>query len=334
MDFDIFLSHASEDKDDFVRTLSSTLKGFGVRVWYDEFSLKVGDSLSRSIDKGLISSNYGVVVLSKSFIAKDWTDYELRSLLAKELGKDKVILPIWHQISREEVLSFSPMLADRFALISKGNDVIDVATKIIEVVRPDLFEKIMRRAAHLHRQASAQTVQVDIKKINMGPPRHDELPFTLVSRVRLIRAALLEVCPHSMEYWIDGFRGDAHPTREVRIWEHIAACYIEYVSMTKLDQKQRKAVFSVLQAYSCQVKSDALEPLFLRLPADAKGVIENLWSYPIPLYDFEDKPFPLNYSASDEELEQLRGGDMEEFPYDIPDELVYELLGQKKLEED
>ncbi len=38
-----------------------------VRVWYDEFSLQLGDSLTASIDRGLQESRYGLVVLSKTF---------------------------------------------------------------------------------------------------------------------------------------------------------------------------------------------------------------------------------------------------------------------------
>lgn len=77
--WDVFISHASEDKGNFVRPLSEALKDLGVKVWYDEFTLQPGDSLSRSIDKGLAKSKFGVVVLSKHFIKKPWPEYELRA---------------------------------------------------------------------------------------------------------------------------------------------------------------------------------------------------------------------------------------------------------------
>ena len=79
MKYDVFISHASEDKDLIVRPLVTMLEKLSVRVWYDEFSLKLGDSLSASIDKGLLESRFGIVVLSKSFLKKNWTDYEYRS---------------------------------------------------------------------------------------------------------------------------------------------------------------------------------------------------------------------------------------------------------------
>ena len=78
--------------------------------------LKVGDSLRRSIDKGLANSKFGIVVLSPSFFAKNWTQYELDGLVAKEMTAGKVILPLWHKVSKDEVMAYSPTLADKVAL--------------------------------------------------------------------------------------------------------------------------------------------------------------------------------------------------------------------------
>jgi hypothetical protein len=86
------------------------------RIWYDEFELRVGDSLRKSIDKGLLNSRFGIVVLSPAFFAKNWPQYELNSLVAREMDGEKVILPIWHGVDRDEVLEYSPALADKFAL--------------------------------------------------------------------------------------------------------------------------------------------------------------------------------------------------------------------------
>lgn len=72
--YDVFISHASEDKDSFVRALAVELERYSIRVWYDEFTMKLGDGLSRSIDTGLQSCRYGVIVLSKHFLEKNWPD--------------------------------------------------------------------------------------------------------------------------------------------------------------------------------------------------------------------------------------------------------------------
>ena len=114
--WDVFISHSSEDKKSIVRDLANLLNRLGVKVWFDEFSLKVGDSLTRKIDEGLKDSNFGIVVISKAFLNKKWTDYEYRSLLSIEDNFKKVILPVWHDITIEDVKSFSPYLADKYAL--------------------------------------------------------------------------------------------------------------------------------------------------------------------------------------------------------------------------
>lgn len=114
--FDFFISHASEDKESFVRPLAESLIQNGMKVWYDEFQLQIGDSLRKKIDEGLKFSKYGIVVLSRDFFNKNWPEYELNGLVAREMNGIKVILPIWHNVTRDEVLSFSPTLADKVAL--------------------------------------------------------------------------------------------------------------------------------------------------------------------------------------------------------------------------
>lgn len=132
--YDVFISHASEDKNDFVRPLADGLRSRGLEVWYDEFTLKIGDSLRRSIDKGLSQSSYGIVVLSKSFLSKDWPQYELDGLVTKEIGRGKFILPIWHKITKEEVISYSPSIADRVAINTALLTTSEIANEIAEVI--------------------------------------------------------------------------------------------------------------------------------------------------------------------------------------------------------
>ena len=116
--WNVFISHATEDKNEIAGPLAKALRDRGVAVWYDKFSLALGDSLRASIDYGLANSRYGVVILSKHFLAKNWPVQELNGLLTREANGNKVILPIWHRINFEEVRNFSPILADRVAATS------------------------------------------------------------------------------------------------------------------------------------------------------------------------------------------------------------------------
>lgn len=135
--WDLFISHASEDKETIVRELVEELQKYGINIWYDEFALEVGDSLSRSIDKGLKQSRYGLIILSPAFFKKGWNDYELRSLLTREIsGQTKVILPIWHDIEFEDVMNYSLYLADKYAL-STSLGVKELSRRIVNVVKSE-----------------------------------------------------------------------------------------------------------------------------------------------------------------------------------------------------
>lgn len=131
---DVFISHASEDKEEIVRPLAFALRNAGLSVWYDEFELRIGDSLRQKIDKGLAKSKFGIVVLSKNFIKKGWTNYELDGIITRVVGGEQVLLPIWHNITKQEVIDYSPSLADKLARNTANFTVNEIAEEIAEVI--------------------------------------------------------------------------------------------------------------------------------------------------------------------------------------------------------
>ena len=133
-EFDLFISHATEDKDDVVRALATALQRRGVDVWYDELELRIGDSLRRKIDSGLSRSRFGLVVVSHAFFSKNWPQYELDGLVALEQAGRQRILPVWHKITKDEVLSYSPSLADRVALNTSVHTADEIAREIADVI--------------------------------------------------------------------------------------------------------------------------------------------------------------------------------------------------------
>jgi hypothetical protein len=134
-EYDVFISHASEDKDDIVRPLAEALRDKELKVWYDEFELKIGDSLRRKIDKGLANSKFGIVVLSKSFIGKGWANYELDGLVSRAVTGEQILLPIWHKITKQEVVDYSPSLADKLARSTATHTVDEIASEIAELIK-------------------------------------------------------------------------------------------------------------------------------------------------------------------------------------------------------
>lgn len=114
MRWDVFISYATEDKS-VATPLALALRHAGLSVWYDEYELHVGDRLRRSIETGLRNCRFGIVILSPAFFKKHWPQLELDALAQREEGGQKLILPIWHNVTVEEVRKHSPLLADRIA---------------------------------------------------------------------------------------------------------------------------------------------------------------------------------------------------------------------------
>lgn len=133
--YDVFISHASEDKEDFVRQFAEALQEKGLRVWYDEFSLKIGDSLRRKIDQGLRYSRVGLVVLSPSFFKKGWTNYELDGIVTRAVSDEQILLPIWHNVTKQQVVDFSPSIADKVARSTATSTVDEIADEIFHLIQ-------------------------------------------------------------------------------------------------------------------------------------------------------------------------------------------------------
>jgi hypothetical protein len=138
MDFDLFICHATEDKEDVVRPLAGHMTNLGYSVWFDETSVAVGESLRTAVDTGLSRSRYGAVVLSEHFFEKAWTAYELDGLLDKEMSEGTtVILPIWHGVTHDQVAQYSPSLATRLAVVSTL-PIPDICGRLCEAMGPPL----------------------------------------------------------------------------------------------------------------------------------------------------------------------------------------------------
>lgn len=131
---DVFISHASEDKEEIVRPLANALIDQGLDVWYDEFTLRIGDSLRQKIDRGLANSRVGLVVLSPNFISKGWTNYELDGIVTRTVSGEQILLPIWHNITKQQVVNFSPSLADKVARTTATHTVEEIAAEIADLL--------------------------------------------------------------------------------------------------------------------------------------------------------------------------------------------------------
>jgi|GEM_PF-5631751 len=151
--YDAFISYSSEDKKSVARPLAFNLAKRGYRVWFDEFDLKPGDSIRRSIDAGLRESRMAILIIGRTFFQKEWVQYELNGLLQLEISTGQPrILPVWHEITLNDVLEVSPSLADKVACNSADG---------IEVVGASL-SRALGKPLHPPRTCGQQELWRDI----------------------------------------------------------------------------------------------------------------------------------------------------------------------------
>ncbi len=130
-----FISHDARDKEEIGRPLALQLSKLMCPVWYDEYSLKVGDNLRESIEKGLKECRKCILILTPNYLTNErWSKREFNSVFTRELIEQKdVILPIWHGVTEREVYEYSPSLANKFA-IKWGLGVEEVSRQLYRAI--------------------------------------------------------------------------------------------------------------------------------------------------------------------------------------------------------
>jgi len=130
-----FISHAKSDSREFAIKLANALTRLGCPVWFDEYSMKVGDSLVESIESGLKETDKCIFILSPGFLKNEgWCKHEFKTASMKQIfEKRKVMLPIWHGVNADDVYQYSAILADKVGVQSSlGED--QVAKKISDIL--------------------------------------------------------------------------------------------------------------------------------------------------------------------------------------------------------
>lgn len=229
--YDLFISHASEDKDSLVRPLVTILERLSVNVWYDEFSLQLGDGLTESIDKGLKESKYGLVVLSKSFLAKRWTDYEYRSLMTREIDGERVILPLWYGVTKEDVKGYSLYLADIKAFTINKSNLGLAILDILKVVRRDIWSQLRMNCMLRKAVNGGRAKVVSLSDIKKQKCKQSKLTQNQLVRSKAIYYGIGKHLNLPFDEYINEFEQDIVPERELQNWEIMNACYLEMLEL-------------------------------------------------------------------------------------------------------
>jgi len=159
---DVFICHASEDKDEVALPLVTQLNTLRVTTWYDDHALQVGDSLREKIDEGLNRAKYGLVILSPAFFAKQWPKEELDGMFTRRTSDGAyAILPVWHNVTQGDVAKFSPMLAGKVGL-NTADGLQLVAARIREVVHTSPAPTDPASYARHHRDATIRVTDLPL----------------------------------------------------------------------------------------------------------------------------------------------------------------------------
>ncbi len=142
-EFDVFISHAWEDKESFVDEFVDCLNKLGIKAWYDKEQIKWGTSLREKIDKGLSKSKFGIVIISHNYIAdgKYWTKAELEGIFQLHSIQENIMLPIWHNITKKEVMSYSPIIAGKLAMTTSNMTPEEIAYELYKLINDTKMEE-------------------------------------------------------------------------------------------------------------------------------------------------------------------------------------------------
>jgi hypothetical protein len=206
---DVFISYASEDKDAFARPLVNELRKRGHSVWFDEDELRLGDSLRTTIGDGLRKCRVGVIILSRSFFAARWAQWELDGFTARQnAGESNVLLPVWHDVGSDDVRSFSPPLADVVA--ARSTDGVEaVADAIVRVLwfLPDGSQPppVSDEPSDDEAPVLVETLDEQVRPIGNGPDWHwrrADGTFVFVKSETRIALAPVGVADSDLDPWV------------------------------------------------------------------------------------------------------------------------------------
>jgi hypothetical protein len=283
-DPDAFISHSSHDKRLFVRPLVECIAEQGVLVWYDEYSMQPGDSLSASVDRGLVTARHGVVVISPAFIEtarqSGWTHYELRGLVSNSVGgQHRRIVPVWLDVTADDVRAWSPSLADLLAIDASHRSLEEVAFEIVQVIAPSKAGGLRRRRLLQTLREQSTTGLANPRDLTPAPIQERRVPGSVPLRALLVTQTFAncgDPFPGDLEAFLENLSRDLHHEGELRIWEAMAGSYAVACSSFDLNAEQRNALYRLLLSASLgRIDDDAVKTV---TPDIASQVIQHVQS--------------------------------------------------------
>lgn len=153
----VFLSYSNKDRE-MARKIANELKGEGIDVWFDEWSIHVGDSIVQKIEQGLKESKFLVILLTRSSIESGWVEKEWHNKIEEEAKKRKVVvLPVKGDDSTTPELLKDKKYCD----LTKGFE--EALRELVTSIR---YHIAQRRSEEVSPEKSKQYIKCKIVPIN------------------------------------------------------------------------------------------------------------------------------------------------------------------------
>jgi hypothetical protein len=167
-------------------------------------------------------------------VAKEWPRYEFEALSRRRTAQGERLIALWHALPAPDRPAWTQALDPGRYLDTAEQPLTALTMRIVEWVRPDVAQFTRRRLAYAEMQerqavGGSKIVRVEAGEIQAAPRRYERLPPDLHRRVELLRAVLLEVDPHTLDYWLDGFLRDLYPEKQIAFMERTAAMVQEAI---------------------------------------------------------------------------------------------------------
>lgn len=204
--YDVFVSHASEDTDDFAEPLVSELKRRGVTSWYDRERMTYGDAIIQRMKDGLRDSRCGVIVASPHYFGKMFTTPELNALLMRALADEtRKVIAVLYQMDGRALAEADPILATHMYIDAAQYDPAEIAGFIQAAVSPDI-ERLVEPAAL---DGTADTDVRRARELGVSPfsPGTHDAPYDALPE----QPHLASFRPHIEIAWYEPSRKDGHP---------------------------------------------------------------------------------------------------------------------------
>ncbi len=275
-EWDAFLSYAHEDKADFVLPLANLLRKEGMKIWFDEFEIEPGDSITRSIETGLAKSRLGIIVISQASLRKNWTKYEISVLKLLYVNYRRRLIPIWKDVDADTIGGTDPGLLDIRAIELKDRTLEEIAYLIIGIARPDIFSGINSKLRSKVLDKTGTIKMIDPRLLAPSPRRREKLSRRDLSRIRLLHGIFFDVFRDSVEDWIDNFLRDLDYERELFFWEIVGALYLSWTRRHRYTRSAKKSIMWILMKVVEQHPPEDINKALSKLPKHVTRPLSNL----------------------------------------------------------